>query len=105
MPRSSGELSQKATIDYIKTTDVWDTLKASVKDGDEESAEMILRQIIQTMGNMKSNYEKVTVEVRKDLLKEVKYYCARNNYTLKTVMNVALETMLHIGMPEKYKEE
>ncbi|MFD1674127.1 hypothetical protein [Alicyclobacillus fodiniaquatilis] len=102
MPRNgTGELETKATVDYIKTTGVWTELKNSIDGGDEKRAEEILHQLLKTMNTMKSNYEKVTVEIRKDLLTDVKLFCARNQYTLKVFTNVALESMLHIGMPKE----
>ncbi|GMA65664.1 hypothetical protein GCM10025859_61040 [Alicyclobacillus fastidiosus] len=97
----SGQLRDKATIDYIKTTEAWELLRESIEGGNDKKAEEILHTIIKTMNNMKSDYEKVTVEVRKDLMKEVKMFCARNNYTLKVYTNVALESLLHIGMPKE----
>ena len=92
-------------VDYIKTTEVWEDLKNSINNGDEEKAEEIVHQLLDTMTKMKDDYEKTTVEIRRDLLRDVRTYCARNNYTMKGFMNVALETLLNIGGLDEKNDE
>lgn len=101
MPARWTKSEQKAMIDYLKSTDIWVELKEAVNGHDEKRVEELVHKLLVAMSQAQDAYEKMTVDVKKDLIKEVKLFCAKNHYTMKTFVNVALETLLHLGMSEE----
>lgn len=101
MAGNSERIKNQSTIDHIKSTQVWEDLKSALVSKDSKQAEELLHSLLFTMERMKDDYEKLTVEIRKDTIKKVRIFCARHNYTLKVVMNVALESIVNIGLPDE----
>ncbi|MCF8567940.1 hypothetical protein LLE49_24765 [Alicyclobacillus tolerans] len=101
MPERFTKREQKEMVDYLKTTKIWAELKEAIDGHDEKKTEELVHKLLFTMSQIQDQYEKMTVDVKKDLIKEVKLFCAKNHYTMKTFVNVALETLLQLGMPEE----
>ncbi|WAH41442.1 hypothetical protein NZD89_24890 [Alicyclobacillus fastidiosus] len=90
------DMTNASTIQYLKNTSEWEEFREALDGQDDETVARIFLQLLEAVKVMEGNYEKTTIEIRKDIMQKVRLYCARSPYNIKTFTNAALEAMVNI---------